>query len=375
MDNVPISTTTTTTPEDIADSRVKAIWIFVEWFVIFIKLAFPAFLACSYCQVGFFRGKEYHFMPPLRCPLYALTLVSCMIAVGCLWDSFSTTDFGGYTSMVTGFPSYCPGTNGTMLDITRTNIMELAMILLIGHALLMPIFRCALKRSVGNSYSVLLCWCCTVAWMCAMISMCTYLPEFCDMNEPVVLMTYNACLVMSACTGLGALLRFGHFLSFKCAFRKWECSYFGIDTSFTIVSNMHIEELYSKWANPEPPSQRENFGCSTDIPPDHRYIAMDDGVSSEKGKRFNHEHTSAYRGGKTSYAESAYDDSSETYSTTATSKLSKVPPSRKKPLLSKRVSRKTSFNPFQFKTVTNDTDTITSSRVTNLLDDSGVAVE
>merc|ERR1719270_618857 len=113
------------------------------------------------------------------------------------------------------------------------------------------------------------------------------LPEFCDMNASVILSTYNACLFMIACTFLTSLIRLGHFIGFKCAFRRWQCDYFGIDDSLTIVSNMHIEEVYSRWANPRAPTVASNAYSMTitDIPPDPAYVAMDDHTSKGGRKR------------------------------------------------------------------------------------------
>jgi len=337
---------TTTTPR-VEDSSVKAVWIIVQWFVIFVKLAWPAFFVCAYCQVGIFKGCPYHFTPKLRYPLYILTTIASIVTASCLWDSFSTTDFGGYTSIDTGFPGYCPHYNGTLLDKTRTGILEMSLIILLGHGILAPIFRCALKRTVGNSFSVLVCWVCSTFWLCLVISFTAMLPDFCDMNEQVILQTYNACMLLIACTFLTSLIRLGHFIGFKCAFRRWQCDYFGIDDSLTIVSNMHIEEVYSKYANLRAPTVASNAYSMTitDIPPEPAYVAMEDGVSSNKGRKRLSSLPS--RPTKTSIdTTTAYDDSSET-----TISTTQHTPEKKRPLLRHKSSRrstkrKESINPF-----------------------------
>jgi len=319
------STTTHTTTEAVADSDVRAVWIILEWFTICVKLGFPAYFLASYFKIAPFTGEPYHFIPKLRCPLFTLTFISSAVIVGCLWDAFDTTDFGGYTSIVTGFPEYCPGENGTLLDLARTYIMEMGLIVLIGHGFLMPLFRCVLGRTAGNSIGVLICWLSSVFFACQLVTMATVVAQFCDMNKGVVLKTYNACLVFVACTMLTAILRLGHFLSFKCKFREWECAYFGIDDSLTIVSNMHIDQLTSKWGNPRIPAIEAN---TIDIVSEPAYVKMDDNVSSNQG----------------SPKSNAYDDSSETVATEVTvSRLSNA--GLTKPLLPHQ--RKESTNPFQ----------------------------
>ena len=72
----------TTTPAPAEDSSVKAVWIIAQWFVIFVKLAWPAFFVCAYCQVGIFKGTHSRFLSPVPPKKIAQTSSFCNFKIG-----------------------------------------------------------------------------------------------------------------------------------------------------------------------------------------------------------------------------------------------------------------------------------------------------